>query len=46
MLSGKDGSKLCLAALPAAPVFEGLAIAHGKAYVSLQNGALACLAGK
>jgi hypothetical protein len=46
VLSGKDGSRLCNPPLPAAPVFEGLAIAQGKAYVSLHNGAVACLAGK
>ncbi len=45
VISGKDGAKLCTPGLPAAPVFEGLAVAHGRAFISLQNGALVCLAG-
>jgi outer membrane protein assembly factor BamB len=43
---GKDGGKLGSHPLPAGPVFEGLSAARGRVYVALQNGAVACFAGK
>jgi outer membrane protein assembly factor BamB len=43
---GKDGSKLGSYPLSAGPVFEGLAVARGRVFVTLQNGSVACFAGK
>jgi outer membrane protein assembly factor BamB len=36
----KNGSKTAEMALPSAPVFDGLAVARGKIYISLQDGSL------
>jgi outer membrane protein assembly factor BamB len=46
VLSRADGSKLGTCRLPAGPAFDGLTVAGNKAYVALQDGAVACLAGK
>ena len=42
-VSAADGSVLSQLALGAAPVFDGLAAAGGRLYVSLKNGRVACL---
>ncbi len=41
--STKNGEKLATISLPALPVRDGLAIAHGKLFVSCQDGTLLCL---
>jgi outer membrane protein assembly factor BamB len=41
-----DGNKLAAHPLPAAPAYDGIAIANGKVYVSLTDGSVACLAKK
>ncbi|HET6428534.1 MAG TPA: PQQ-binding-like beta-propeller repeat protein [Phycisphaerae bacterium] len=46
VFSRADGKKLGSCPLPTGPAFEGLSAAGGKVYVALQNGAVACLAGK
>ena len=46
MLSTVDGNKLGSYSLPAAPVRDGLAVAGGKIYVSLQDGSVVCLGAK
>jgi outer membrane protein assembly factor BamB len=43
MLSRSDGSPTGTYELPAAPVHDGMAAAHGKLFISLQNGKLVCL---
>ena len=42
-LSAADGSELSRTRLDALPVFDGMAAAGGRLYVSLENGRLACL---
>ncbi|HOX08659.1 MAG TPA: PQQ-binding-like beta-propeller repeat protein [Planctomycetota bacterium] len=46
VLSAKDGAKAASVALPAAPVYEGLALAGGKLYASLEDGRVICLGAK
>jgi len=47
LLSAGDGAVIAQRPLPAAPAWEGLAAADGKAYVSLRDGTVVCLgAGK
>ncbi len=46
VLSASDGEKLATYQLPAAPAYDGLAIAGKKAYVSLQDGSVVCLEGE
>ncbi|MCY3023508.1 MAG: PQQ-binding-like beta-propeller repeat protein [Planctomycetota bacterium] len=43
VLSARDGTKLGTHGLPAAPAFEGLAVAGGKVCVVLQDGTIVCL---
>ncbi|KKM24272.1 hypothetical protein LCGC14_1606780 [marine sediment metagenome] len=38
VLSAKDGEKLAMHKLPAAPAFEALSVAKGKVYLALQDG--------
>ncbi len=45
-VSAADGEKLAEHPLDAPPVFDGLAAAAGRLYMSTQNGALVCLEGK
>ena len=45
-LSTTDGSVLNALALDQPPVFDGMAAAYGRLYLSLENGTLACLKGK
>ena len=41
-----DGKPLAEHKLPAPPVWDGLAVAYGRLYISLENGDVLCLAGK
>jgi len=43
VLSVKDGARLATHKLLAAPAFDGLAIAGGKVYLTLQDGTIVCL---
>jgi outer membrane protein assembly factor BamB len=43
VLSAKDGKKLSTHKLPAAPAFDGVAVAGGRIYVALQDGTVTCL---
>ncbi len=45
-LSPKDGSRLATHPLPAAPAFDGLAIAKEKVFLTLQDGTVMCLGRK
>ena len=42
-LAAKDGTPLAETALPAPPVFDGLAVAQGRLYVSTTDGKVLCL---
>jgi outer membrane protein assembly factor BamB len=42
-LSADDGTELGRCALPSIPVFDGMAAAYGRLYVSMKNGSLVCL---
>jgi hypothetical protein len=44
--SVNDGEKLAQYELSAAPVFDGMAAAHGCIYLSTRGGKLICYAGK
>jgi outer membrane protein assembly factor BamB len=45
LFSAKDGAKVGSLPLPAAPVFEGLAVAReGRVFASLEDGTIVCLA--
>ncbi|MEI8241678.1 MAG: hypothetical protein WCI17_00275 [bacterium] len=44
-LSARDGSLLSRLELPAAPAFDGLAVAKGKVFISLQDGTVMCCQG-
>ncbi len=46
VLSAKDGAKAASVPLPAAPVYEGLAVAGGRVYASLEDGTVVCLGAK
>jgi hypothetical protein len=46
LLSASGGTKLSTHKLPAAPVFDGLSIANGKIFVSLQDGTVMCFGAK
>ena len=43
VLAAGDGARVAAQELPAAPAFEGLALAHGKVFVTLQDGTVMCL---
>jgi len=45
VISKKDGSTLSSQPLPAPPVLDGLAAAHGQLFVVLKNGQLICMTG-
>jgi len=40
--AGKDGQKMARYPMPAQPVFDGMAVARGRLYVSMCNGHVAC----
>jgi hypothetical protein len=42
-VSAADGKTLAQTELPSVPLFDGLAAAGGRLYISLENGAVACL---
>ena len=46
LLDAKDGEPISQIALPSPPVFDGLSIARGSIYISLENGSLLCLSAK
>jgi outer membrane protein assembly factor BamB len=43
--SVKDGSKIARLALPAQPVWDGLAVAHGRCFLTLRDGTVMCIGG-
>jgi hypothetical protein len=43
ILSSADGKKQGSLKLPASPVWDGMAVAYGRLYISLENGQVACL---
>jgi len=43
-LSASDGAELGRCSLDSTPVFDGMAAAYGRLYVSMKNGSLLCLA--
>jgi outer membrane protein assembly factor BamB len=43
LLSLSDGKQISETVLPSPPVFDGMAVAGGKVYLSLRNGKLVCL---
>ncbi len=45
-VSAADGKKLAELKLDAPPVFDGMAAAGGRLYISLENGRLVCMEGK
>ena len=45
-VSKKDGSQVAKYHLDALPIFDGLIAAHGKIFMSLQNGSVVCMEGK
>ncbi len=45
-VSAADGKKLAEVKLDAPPVFDGMAAAGGRLYISLENGRLICMEGK
>jgi len=45
-VSLQDGTTLAESRIDSIPVFDGMAVARGKVFLSLRNGRLACLAGK
>jgi hypothetical protein len=42
-IEGDSGKTTLSLALPSPPVFNGIAVAHGKAYLSLEDGSVVCL---
>jgi len=44
--SKKDGKKLADVKLDSSPVFDGMAAAYGRLYISMQDGSVVCMAGK
>ena len=45
-VSTEDGQKLSEYRLDSLPVFDGMAAANGRLYLSMKNGQVLCLAGK
>ena len=46
MVAVGDGKKLAEYPLDAAPIWDGLAVASGRLYLSLNDGRVMCLGGK
>jgi outer membrane protein assembly factor BamB len=46
VMSAADGEVLCEYSLEAEPVFDGMAAAYGKLYLSLKDGSVVCLGGE
>ena len=44
--SAKDGTKIAEFQLPAQPVWDGLAAAHGQCFITLKDGTVMCLGAK
>ena len=45
IVGATDGKELSECTLPAMPVFDGMAAANGRLYLSMRNGSVMCLAG-
>jgi len=45
-VSASDGGKLAEYRLESVPVFDGMAAADGRLYLSMKNGCILCMAGK
>jgi len=45
-ISATDGTELARYRLDSAPVFDGMAVANGRLYLSLENGQVLCMAGQ
>lgn len=45
-ISASDGTELAQYRLDSSPVFDGIAAANGRLYLSLENGHILCMAGK
>ena len=45
-VSASDGAELARYELDSPPVFDGMAAANGRLYLSLENGRLLCMAGR
>ena len=45
-ISATDGTELARYRLDSAPVFDGMAAANGRLYLSLKNGQVLCMAGQ
>jgi len=45
-ISATDGTELARYRLDSAPVFDGMAAANGRLYLSLENGQVLCMAGQ
>ncbi len=45
-ISAIDGTELARYRLDSAPVFDGMAAANGRLYLSLENGQVLCMAGQ
>jgi outer membrane protein assembly factor BamB len=43
-LSASDGTELAKYELDAAPIFDGMAVAYGRLYISMMDGSLVCMA--
>jgi len=43
-ISASDGTELAQYQLDSSPVFDGMAAAYGRLYVSMEDGSLLCLA--
>ena len=46
LLSAKDGKKIAEYKLSAAPVWNGMAVAYGKVYITAKDGSIICMGGK
>jgi len=46
VISASDGTELAQYQLDSAPVFDGMAAANGRLYLSLEGGRLLCMAGQ
>jgi hypothetical protein len=43
-ISASDGTELAKYELDAAPIFDGMAAAYGRLYISMTDGSLVCMA--
>ncbi len=45
-ISTSDGTELAQHRLDSSPIFDGMAAANGRLYLSLENGQVLCMAGR